>query len=90
MQLDELQSLKDSKKEANIFGSKAINVYENGTDNEKQRHTGLVLTGLSASWDADAIVNTLRDINLTAFPGEFVGIAGLVGSGKVNIIKCYT
>ncbi|KAJ8734792.1 hypothetical protein PYW08_014042 [Mythimna loreyi] len=62
-------------------------IISNGTEKEKPKHTGLVLNGLSASWQPEAIVNTLRNITLTAQPGEFVGIAGLVGSGKSSLLQ---
>lgn len=53
-------------------------------EKERPKPTGLVLSGVSASWLEDPIVPTLRDITITAKPGEFVGIAGLVGAGKVS------
>lgn len=62
-------------------------IISNGTEKEKPKHTGLILNGLSASWQPEAIVNTLRNITLTAEPGEFVGIAGLVGSGKSTLLQ---
>lgn len=59
----------------------------NGVDKEEKerpKHTGLVLTGISASWQSDPIVHTLRHITLNVQPGEYVGIVGSVGSGKVS------
>lgn len=51
---------------------------------EKPRLTGLNISNVTASWQADSIVDTLRNITLKAAPGEFIGIAGPVGSGKVR------
>lgn len=49
----------------------------------KLKPTALIVSGVSASWQRDSIVKTLRNISLTIQPGEFIGVAGLVGSGKV-------
>ncbi|CAB3237262.1 unnamed protein product [Arctia plantaginis] len=62
-------------------------IVSNGTEKEKPRPTALVLSGMSASWQPEAIVNTLRNISFTAQPGEFIGIAGLVGSGKSSLLQ---
>lgn len=51
---------------------------------KRTKPTAIVLSGVSASWQPDGIVNTLRNVNLTVQPGEFIGVAGLVGSGKVR------
>lgn len=77
--LDELKSLTQRQ----ILASKAL-LNGNGKEIEKPKPTGLVLANVSASWQPDSIVQTLRNISLTANPGEFIGIAGLVGSGKVS------
>lgn len=69
------------------------NAVINGTEKEKDgfkdknHNTGLVLSDVTASWLPNPIVHTLRDISITAAPGEFIGVAGLVGAGKV--INCY-
>lgn len=76
--------------EANLLHSQIMsnglekNEKEKEIEKARPKHTGLVLAGVSASWQADPIVDTLRNITLTAQPGEFVGIVGLVGSGKVR------
>lgn len=64
-------------------------IISNATEKEKPRPTALVISEMSACWQPEAIVNTLRNISFTAQPGEFIGIAGLVGSGKVSIIIRY-
>ncbi|XP_072936017.1 ATP-binding cassette subfamily C member 4-like [Epargyreus clarus] len=70
-----------------------MNTLMNGSEKEKPMNndrlkpTGLVLAGVSASWQPDPIVDTLRNITFTAKPGEFVGIAGLVGSGKSSLLQ---
>ncbi len=35
-----------------------------------------------------AYKNILRDVNFTAFGGEVLGISGLIGSGRTELIKC--
>ena len=54
---------------------------------EKPKLTGLTISNVTASWQADSVVDTLRNITLKAAPGEFVGVAGPVGSGKVRFLK---
>ncbi|XP_034841111.1 ATP-binding cassette sub-family C member 4-like [Maniola hyperantus] len=71
----------------------SANVLSNGMDKEKEsdnskvKSMGLVLVGVSASYEPNPIVPTLRNLSLTASPGEFVGIAGLVGSGKSSLLQ---
>lgn len=84
--LDELQPEKASK----IIEPKLL--ISNGTDKDKidrPKPTGLVLANVCASWQPDPIIYTLRNINITVQPGEFIGIAGLVGAGKVKSIQSY-
>ena len=71
-----------------VLDSKSL--LANGTEKEKKvqekpRVTGLTLTNVTASWQEDSVVDTLRNITLKAAPGEFVGVAGPVGSGKVML-----
>lgn len=76
------------KEETKLVGI-TPNILSNGSEkdnaNSKYKPSTLVLSNLSASWQTNPIVHTLRNISLTAYPGEFVGVAGLVGSGKVRI-----
>lgn len=51
---------------------------------EKTRLTGLTISNVTASWQPDSAMETLKNITLKAAPGEFIGIAGPVGSGKVR------
>ncbi|XP_075982862.1 ATP-binding cassette subfamily C member 4-like [Anticarsia gemmatalis] len=81
LMLDELKQPDEIKK----IDPKGI--VSNGKEKEKSQPTGLVLSGVSASWQPEAIVSTLRNISLTARPGEFVGVAGLVGSGKSTLLQ---
>ncbi|KAF9793965.1 hypothetical protein SFRURICE_015617 [Spodoptera frugiperda] len=54
---------------------------------EKQRVTGLTISNVTASWTNDSVVDTLRNITINAAPGEFVGVAGGVGSGKSSLLQ---
>lgn len=89
--LDELETAKDKliNLSTNVLDPKLI--LRNGTEKEKElekdkpKPSDLILTGVTASWQPDPIVHTLRDITLIAQPGQFIGVAGLVGSGKVNM-----
>lgn len=76
--------------------AKSINMTSltNGMDKEEKekersKHTGLVLAGVNASWQPDPIVDTLRNITLNIQPGEFIGVVGSVGSGKVSDRKYF-
>lgn len=80
--LDEIKTQRIEDKE--VIDTKVIS---NGFDKEKPKPTALVLSGVTASWQPEAIVDTLRNITLTAQPGEFVGIAGLVGAGKSSLLQ---
>ncbi|CAH0405961.1 unnamed protein product [Chilo suppressalis] len=92
LNLDEKDSEKE--KEANSLIKNSLNGLSlNGlTEKEKElqkgklKPTALVLANVSASWQPDAIVNNLRNLNLTIQPGEFIGIAGLVGAGKSSLL----
>lgn len=60
------------------------------SEKENFKQGPLELSKLTASWKFDATDTTLKNINITAFPGEFIGVAGQVGSGKVtNQMKTY-
>lgn len=57
---------------------------EKKMENENLKPGVLTLSNINASWKLDSSVDNLKHITLTAMPGEFIGVAGLVGSGKVN------
>lgn len=85
LSLDEINTAKE-KETAKIYLDK-LNGFDNKLDkaNQKERTkpTALVLSGVSASWLPDTSLCTLKNLTLTIPPGEFIGVAGLVGSGKV-------
>ncbi|XP_048006653.1 ATP-binding cassette subfamily C member 4-like [Leguminivora glycinivorella] len=85
LMLDEIESTKAI--EAKMNAKEASVVISNGVEKEKAKHTGLVVAGVCASWQPDPIVDTLRKVSFTAQPGEFVGIAGLVGAGKTSLLQ---
>ncbi|CAG9783009.1 unnamed protein product [Diatraea saccharalis] len=91
LNLEEIGSAKEKAEKAHLKnplnGLNGILDKEKEMEKEKQKPTALVLANVSASWHPDTIVNTLRHINLTIQPGEFVGIAGLVGSGKSSLLQ---
>lgn len=86
LSLEEINTAKE--REAAKAHLNNLHLNDNKLDKELQKErpkpTALVLSGVSASWQPDPIVYTLRNISLTIPPGEFIGVAGLVGSGKVK------
>ncbi|CAK1599824.1 unnamed protein product [Parnassius mnemosyne] len=89
LSLDELKSHKAKE----LYHLNSKNLLTNGMDKENQSEknkpnpTGLILTNVSASWSQNPIVDTLRNITLNVKPGEFVGVAGHVGSGKSSLLQ---
>ncbi|KAJ8716035.1 hypothetical protein PYW08_013320 [Mythimna loreyi] len=68
------------------------NLLTNGTEKEKKvqekpRVTGLTISNVTASWQPDSALETLKNITLKAAPGEFIGVAGPVGSGKSSLLQ---
>ncbi|XP_068628985.1 ATP-binding cassette subfamily C member 4-like [Battus philenor] len=89
--LPELESIK--AKEIYSLALNSHGFITNGVDKEKQiekeksQPTGLTLANVSASWQENPIVETLRNITLSIKHGEFLGVAGLVGSGKSSLLQ---
>uniref|UniRef100_A0ABD2W8A6 ABC transporter domain-containing protein n=1 Tax=Trichogramma kaykai TaxID=54128 RepID=A0ABD2W8A6_9HYME len=50
----------------------------------------IILRSVNAKWTADAIVNTLRDVNLCLGPNKFYAITGSEGAGKSTLLKLLT
>ncbi|XP_052753822.1 ATP-binding cassette subfamily C member 4-like [Galleria mellonella] len=92
--LDEIDTPKAIEANSEV---KNLEVTSNGTEKDKKLEkenqkdrtslSGLILSGVTASWQDDTIVSTLRNITMSAAPGEFVGVAGLVGSGKSSLLQ---
>ncbi|CAH0584374.1 unnamed protein product [Chrysodeixis includens] len=54
---------------------------------EVSKPTEMTIKNVTAAWVADDDASTaLRNVTLTAAPGEFVGIAGPVGAGKSSLL----
>ncbi|KAL0850163.1 hypothetical protein ABMA28_012038 [Loxostege sticticalis] len=89
LSLEEINTAKE--REAAKAHLNNLHLNDNKLDKELQKErpkpTALVLSGVSASWQPDPIVYTLRNISLTIPPGEFIGVAGLVGSGKSSLLQ---
>ncbi|MEO8118864.1 MAG: ABC transporter ATP-binding protein [Rhodoferax sp.] len=50
---------------------------------------GIRIEGLSKRYgEGDAIVDALKDVNMSVAPGEVVGLIGPSGSGKSTLLKC--
>ncbi|XP_041973565.1 ATP-binding cassette subfamily C member 4-like isoform X1 [Aricia agestis] len=56
-------------------------------DDHIKKSLKLELSNVTASWQINPIVQTLRSITLEVNPGEFVGIVGSVGSGKSSLLQ---
>ncbi|CAG5018016.1 unnamed protein product [Parnassius apollo] len=86
--LDELKSLKAKELSSDSKGPITNGVgKEKQSEKDKPNPTGLTLTNISASWSQNPIVETLRNITLNVKLGEFVGVAGVVGSGKSSLLQ---
>ncbi|XP_026764574.2 ATP-binding cassette sub-family C member 4-like [Galleria mellonella] len=88
--LDEVEDHKAINNEVGTNSSKQMTNNSNNHDMTvyKEKHTldaRLIISEVTASWEKDSS-STLKDISLSAAPGEFIGIAGLVGSGKSSLL----
>nr|CAD7403769.1 unnamed protein product [Timema poppensis] len=48
---------------------------------------GITISGVSASWEANSITDTLSQINLNVQPGQLCVVIGPVGAGKSSLLQ---
>nr|CAD7423123.1 unnamed protein product [Timema monikensis] len=48
---------------------------------------GITISGVSASWEANSITDTLSQINLNVGPGQLCVVIGPVGAGKSSLLQ---
>ena len=66
----------------NQLNSTQIDIIDTqGTDDRTQQR--LLVEDMSAKWNPDMDVSTLKDISLTLKDGELLAVIGPVGAGKV-------
>ncbi|XP_041973563.1 ATP-binding cassette subfamily C member 4-like [Aricia agestis] len=81
--LEEIES-KDHIKNNNVEPASRNGTHANGDETKR----GFVeILNVTASWQIQPIVPTLRNITFKVYPGQFVGIVGSVGSGKTSLLQ---